>query len=206
MRHDRTVTTKEKREHYPRRGILVAVIVAVAIVDQITKAIALMRLEGRDAVSVIGDFFQLRLVFNPGAAFSFGTEFTWVFTTLQLLYIVAVLYFSHWLRSPISAIAAGLVAGGALGNLIDRLTREPGFYVGHVVDFFSLRGFAVFNVADCAITIGIIILMSWLLFSREPDLFAAQLAAEKQGEAAADSAFGATEDTTEDATGKGTQE
>lgn len=178
--HYGTVTKKETRTYFPRRGILAAGIVSVAIIDQLTKIIALKTLDGRPAVQVIGDLFELRLVFNPGAAFSFGTNATWVFTTLQLVYILAVMCFSHWLRSPISATAAGLIAGGALGNLIDRLFREPGFYVGHVVDFLSVKGFAVFNIADSAITVGVIILVIWMVFSKEPDLFADQIAAEKK--------------------------
>ena len=167
--HYGTVTKKETRTYFPRRGILTAVIVSVAIIDQLTKFIALKTLDGRPAVQVIGDLFELRLVFNPGAAFSFGTNATWVFTTLQLVYILAVMCFSHW-----------FIAGGALGNLIDRLFREPGFYVGHVVDFLSVKGFAVFNIADSAITVGVIILVIWMVFSKEPDLFADQIATEKK--------------------------
>ncbi|MDO5029627.1 MAG: signal peptidase II [Corynebacterium sp.] len=174
------MTKKETRKYFPRRGLLAAVIVLVAVVDQISKIIALKTLDGRPPVQVIGDLFELRLVFNPGAAFSFGTNATWVFTTLQLVYILAVAYFSNWLRSPVSAVSAGLIAGGALGNLIDRLFREPGFYVGHVVDFLSVKGFAVFNIADSAITIGVILLVIWMIFSKEPDLFAEQIESEKQ--------------------------
>nr|WP_120492248.1 signal peptidase II [Corynebacterium lactis] len=174
------MTKKEKRRNFPRRGLLLAVIVAVAAVDQVTKLGALAMLDPRQSVDILGDFFQLRLVRNPGAAFSFGTNATWVFTTLQIVYIAAVAYFSNWLRSPISAMSAGLVAGGALGNLTDRLLRDPGFYVGHVVDFLSVKGFAVFNIADCAITVGIIILVIWMIFSKEPDIFAAEIEVEKE--------------------------
>lgn len=174
------MTNKEKRRTFPRRGLLVAVIVAVAVIDQATKIGALALLDPSRAVDVLGDLFQFRLVRNPGAAFSFGTNATWAFTTLQIVYIGAVAYFSNWLRSPVSAISAGLVAGGALGNLLDRLFRDPGFYVGHVVDFLSLKGFAVFNIADCAITVGIIILVIWMIFSKEPDVFAEQIEVEKQ--------------------------
>lgn len=171
------------RKYYPRRGLLISIIIVVAIVDQLSKIIAVETLEGRPRISILGDFFQLNLVRNPGAAFSFGTESTWIFTTLQILYIVAAFALSKWLRSPVSALAAGLISGGALGNLIDRLFRDPSFYLGHVVDFLSVRGFAVFNLADSAITIGVIVLVIWLVFSKEPDIFAAQIAAEKDGKA-----------------------
>lgn len=141
----------------------------VAVIDQITKLLAVDALEGRAPVNVIGEFFQLTLIRNPGAAFSMGTDSTWLFTTIQIAFIIAVAVASKWLRTPLPAIAAGLVAGGAAGNLIDRLFRAPSFYFGHVVDFLSVRGFAVFNVADSAITVGAIALAAWIIFSRDVD-------------------------------------
>ncbi len=152
----------------PRRTVLLATIVVVALIDQLTKIAALQLLEPRESVNIIGDWFQFRLVFNSGAAFSFGTSATWVFTTIQIAFIVLALLASKYLVSPWGALGAGLVAGGAAGNLIDRLFREPGFYVGHVVDFLSVDGFAVFNIADSAITVGVVILAAWIIFS--PDL------------------------------------
>lgn len=175
-----TLSNSLTRKYYPRRALLAAVIVCVAIIDQISKVVAVHLLEGQPAVDVLGQWFQFTLIRNPGAAFSVGTNSTWIFTTLQILYIAAVMVFSRWLRSPISAIAAGLIAGGALGNLIDRLFREPFFYLGHVVDFLSVRGFAVFNLADSAITVGVIILALWMVFSKEPDIFAALIDKEKE--------------------------
>lgn len=175
-----TESSTLKHRYYPRRALLGVVIVCVAIIDQISKVVAVNVLEGQPSVDVLGQWFQFTLIRNPGAAFSVGTSSTWIFTTLQILYIAAVAIFSKWLRSPISAIAAGLIAGGALGNLIDRLFRDPSFYLGHVVDFLSVRGFAVFNLADSAITIGVIILALWMVLSKEPDLFAAQMEKEKE--------------------------
>src|SRR5699024_6248730 len=93
----------------------------------------------------------------------------WLFTTIQIAFIVAVAIGSKWLRTPWTTISAGLVAGGAAGNLIDRLVRDPSFYFGHVVDFLSVRGFAVFTRADAAITVGVIMLAPWIMFSSDVD-------------------------------------
>ncbi len=98
-----------------------------------------------------------------------GTGSTWLFTTIQIVFIVAVAVGSKWLRTPWPTISAGLIAGGAAGNLVDRLFRDPSFYFGHVVDFLSVRGFAVFNLADSAITVGVIMLAAWIMFSPDVD-------------------------------------
>ncbi len=152
----------------PRRGALAAVAAAVVVIDQITKIWAVEALEHRPPVDVIGEWFQLTLLRNPGAAFSMGGEgFTWVFTTIQIAFIVAAIAVSGRLRTPWATASVGLIAGGAAGNLIDRLVREPSFYFGHVVDFLQVRGFAVFNLADSAITVGVIMLALWILFAPE---------------------------------------
>lgn len=178
----------------PRRGLLAATVALVALIDQVTKVIAVSRLEGRPPVDVVGEWFQLVLLRNPGAAFSMGTGSTWLFTTIQIAFIVAVVAGSKYLRTPLAAVSAGLIAGGALGNLIDRLFREPAFYFGHVVDFLSVRGFAVFNAADAAITVGVVLLAAWIMFSPDVDELAdarKKRAREKDGkdrEGAADDA------------------
>ncbi|WP_448852393.1 signal peptidase II [Corynebacterium sp. 335C] len=152
----------------PRRGILALVAAVVVVIDQITKVLAVAELEGRPPVDVIGEWFQLTLLRNPGAAFSMGGEgSTWLFTTIQIVFIVAAIAVSGRLRTPWAAASVGLIAGGAAGNLIDRLVRDPGFYFGHVVDFLQVRGFAVFNIADCAITVGVVMLALWILFAPE---------------------------------------
>lgn len=153
----------------PKRGLLAATLLAVAAIDQISKIVAVDALEGKAPVDLLGEWFQLTLLRNPGAAFSMGTGSTWLFTTIQIVFIVAVAVGSKWLRTPWPTISAGLIAGGAAGNLIDRLFRDPSFYFGHVVDFLSVRGFAVFNLADSAITVGVIMLAAWIMFSPDVD-------------------------------------
>lgn len=138
--------------------------VAVALVDQASKTAVLRWLAPGETVAVIGDWFRFRLLFNPGAAFSFGTNATWVFTVIQIVFIVGVAVSSPRVRDKYVALGLALVAGGAAGNLCDRLFRQPAFFVGHVVDFISVGNFAVFNVADSAITIGVLIFLVATLF------------------------------------------
>ncbi|MDN8986006.1 signal peptidase II, partial [Staphylococcus aureus] len=87
---------------------------------------------------VIGDWFRLYLLFNPGAAFSMGQDSTWLFTTIQLAFVVGALIAAPRIKDRWEALGLAMIAGGALGNLIDRLLREPGFWFGHVVDYISV--------------------------------------------------------------------
>lgn len=132
-------------------------VLVVAVVDQATKAVMLSWLEPGVPVPVLGDWFRFLLLFNPGAAFSMGENSTWLFTTIQLVFVVAIAVAAPRIRDRGTALGLALIAGGALGNLIDRLFREPGFWFGHVVDFISVGGFAVFNLADSAITVGVVV-------------------------------------------------
>lgn len=127
----------------------------VLAADQFTKYLALENLPEREAVPVLGDFFQLYLTFNPGAAFSLGEGVTWVFTlVLAAAAITIVVLAATRVRTRAWAIVLGLLLGGILGNLGDRLFRDPGFLVGHVVDFIHTPWLwlwfpsAIYNVAD----------------------------------------------------------
>ena len=138
--------------------VLVAVAIGVLILDQVSKLVAVARLEGRPPVDLIGDWLTLTFLRNPGAAFSLGTGSTVVFTVVAAIVVVVILRTARKLRSVWWAVALGALLGGAVGNLTDRLVRDPGFPAGHVVDFISVKYFAVFNVADMAI-VGSAILM-----------------------------------------------
>ncbi|WOQ70475.1 signal peptidase II [Microbacterium limosum] len=133
-------------------GILIAILaVTVLAADQLTKALALAQLEPADPVQVLGEALVFVLVFNPGGAFSLGAGFTWFFTiALASVAIVIVYLMLTRVRSRLWAVALGLLLGGVLGNLTDRLFRDPGFPVGHVVDFIHTPWMmdAVYNVAD----------------------------------------------------------
>ena len=105
----------------------------------------------RQPQDLLGAFLRLYLVRNPGAAFSVGTGSTWLLTILAVVVLVVLIRASRRLGSMAWAWAFGLILGGALGNLTDRLIRDPGFGRGHVVDFIDYNGWFVGNVADIAI-------------------------------------------------------
>lgn len=143
--------------------MMAVIILAVAAVDQVVKAIMLSWLEPGVPVPVIGDWFRFFLLFNPGAAFSIGADSTWLFTTIQLTFVVVIAILAPKIRDRWQAVGLAMIAGGALGNLIDRLFRDPGFWFGHVVDYISVGGFAVFNIADASITCGVVVFVIAML-------------------------------------------
>jgi len=145
-------------------GITIAVLAIVVLAaDQLSKQLAVSRLTEFESVPVIGEALQWRLVYNPGAAFSLGESVTWVFTiALGLVACAIVVLAITRVRSRSWAIVLGLLLGGVLGNLTDRLVRDPGFGVGHVVDFILTPWMwfwtnpAIYNVADMFIVCGMI--------------------------------------------------
>ena len=148
-------TTAQRTPRY--LGLVVAVMLAVGAVDQGIKQLMLNWLEPGVPQPVIGDWFRFYLLFNSGAAFSMGENLTWVFTAIQLAFVLGALWFGPRMSSKWEALGVAMIAGGALGNLIDRLFRDPGFWFGHVVDYISVGNFAVFNLADAAITVGVVV-------------------------------------------------
>ncbi|WP_296213487.1 signal peptidase II [uncultured Corynebacterium sp.] len=136
----------------------------IIAVDQITKWAVVENLEPQRAYPVIGEFFRLYLVRNPGAAFSMGTNATIVFSIFQLVAFAACIVLALRTRYMAGALPIGLIGGGAAGNLLDRIFREPGGMHGHVVDFLSFGSFAIFNVADAAITVGVVCYLIYAFF------------------------------------------
>ncbi|MEV7327557.1 signal peptidase II [Micromonospora sp. NPDC093244] len=135
--------------------IVVIIAAVVLAVDQATKFWAESALSDGQAVSLVGDLLQLRLVYNPGAAFSIGSSYTWIFGLTAAAAVVAVTVVARRVTSRQWAVALGLVLGGAATHLLDRLFREPGFARGHVVDFIDYAGFFIGNVADIALVVGV---------------------------------------------------
>jgi signal peptidase II len=129
-------------------GVLAALVLAV---DQITKALAVAWLRPDRSVPLLGDLLQLRITRNAGAAFSMATGATWLLTAVAVVIVVVVLRSIRRLGSWGWTVALGLLLGGALGNLVDRLVREPGIGRGHVVDFIAYGQLFIGNVADIAI-------------------------------------------------------
>ncbi len=133
--------------------LFAAVAVTAYAVDVLSKVLAVEKLTDRPDVKVVGDLLVLHLVRNPGAAFSTGTAYTEVFTVVAICAVLTVAWFARKVRSTVWAIALGLLMAGVAGNLTDRLVREPGPLRGHVIDFFMLPHWPVFNVADMCIDV-----------------------------------------------------
>lgn len=125
-------------------------------IDFLTKNWAVDNLTGASQ-KVLGTFLQVTLHKNPGAAFSFATGFTIVFTSISIGVLLFILRYSPRIISIWWGVVAGLVLGGVLGNLSDRIFREPGFLYGHVIDWIELPNWPIFNVADSAIVIASVI-------------------------------------------------
>jgi signal peptidase II len=153
-----------QRQVSPRAlGLLAAIAVVAYGLDQGTKYLVTTNLAVNETVPVLGEILQLHYVTNPGAAFSFATGFTWMLSIVAIGAIVFIIGFAPRIRSLGWATMFGLVLGGAFGNVTDRLTRPPGFGVGHVIDFIQVWGFpAIFNVADIAVVsaMGLFLLLS----------------------------------------------
>jgi signal peptidase II len=128
------------------------------LVDRITKLWAERALAGRPPVTVIPGVLQLNYTTNSGGAFGLGQSAPWVFVAATILVAAAIVASSFRLRSGPTAVALGLILGGAFGNLTDRAARGDGLLSGRVVDFIDFHVWPVFNVADSAIVIGALLL------------------------------------------------
>ena len=135
--------------------MLAAVAAFVLAADAITKAIVVAHLREDQPVHLIGNVLMFWLTRNPGAAFSVGTGETVVFTVIAFGVIVYIARTARRLYSLGWAIALGLLLGGAMGNLSDRIFRAPGLFRGDVVDWIAVtRFYPIFNLADSAIVCG----------------------------------------------------
>lgn len=139
----------------PRRYPLLVALVAVVsyTADLLTKEWALQTLEPGERRPLLA-FLDLHLIFNSGAAFSFGMSATWLVTLLACAVTIGIMFTVRRLASRGWAVALGLLLGGALGNLTDRFFRAPGPGRGHVVDFLALPYWPIFNLADVAVVSG----------------------------------------------------
>lgn len=141
-----------------RRALLLLVVVAIAVygTDQLAKAVVERTMAEGQVIEVLGPVLQWHFVRNPGAAFSLASGATWIFTGFAIAVLVTIVVLARRIRSTAWAIVFGLVLGGVLGNLTDRLLRPPGFGVGHVVDMIATPWLlpAIYNVADMGIVFG----------------------------------------------------
>jgi signal peptidase II len=159
-----------------RRAVLILVTTAllVLLADVGTKQLSLSNLTDGEPVRLLGGAVYLSLTRNSGAAFSLGSDYTWVFPLITAAVVGWIAWMAVKLRSVPWAVSLGLVMGGALGNFTDRIFRAPGFFVGHVVDMVSLFGpyghpWPVFNLADSSLVCGVVLAMLLELTGRQRD-------------------------------------
>lgn len=136
-------------------GYLLLIAAVIVGVDQLTKQMALDSLADAP-VDLIDGVLTLRLTFNSGGAFGLGKGIPGLFLIATILVSVGIMIWSRRLDERRWAIPLGLIVGGGLGNLFDRIARDTG---GRVVDFIDLHVWPVFNVADSAIVIGVIFVL-----------------------------------------------
>lgn len=154
------------------KAMIVVAIVAVSVIvlDQWTKnwAVTTMRPRmsagGDGPIMLVGSWLQLIYTENTGAAFSLGTGVTWIFSLIAVIVVIVIIRTATRLGSMWWAVALGGLLGGAIGNLIDRLTRAPGVGRGYVVDFIQLPYWPVFNVADMCVVGSAILMVALTLF------------------------------------------
>lgn len=150
-----------------RRRVLPLFLAAVAVawvVDQVTKVLAVERLADRDEpIRLLPDVLELTFLRNPGAAFGMGASMTVVLSIVSVVVCVVVVRMAARLRDRVWTVGLVLLLAGALGNLTDRILREPGPFRGHVVDFIDYGGFFVGNVADIYLTVAavLVVVRTW---------------------------------------------
>jgi signal peptidase II len=166
---DGTSATDERPKGKRRIAVLFTVAVLAYALDLVSKMIVVAKLEHHEPVEVLGDWLRFDAIRNAGAAFGIGEAFTIIFTVIAAAVIVVIARLARKLYSLPWAIALGLLLGGALGNLTDRIFRSPGVFEGAVVDFIAPKSFAVFNLADSAIVCGGILIVLLSFRGLDPD-------------------------------------
>jgi len=125
-------------------------IIALGIfLDQLTKELAVKHLAGKPSIKIIGDFLKLSYTENRGMAFSLLSDARWVFMSVSTLAIAAMLFYLLFAKkTPLYSVSVAIITSGGIGNMIDRVKLE------YVIDFVSVKHFAVFNFADSLVTVG----------------------------------------------------
>jgi signal peptidase II len=160
------------------RGFILTLFFAVGLgsiaLDLLTKTLAVEGLQDREPVKLLGGFIYLDLIRNGGAAWGMGSEYTWVLSIVAITVSVGIAVYVWRVKSAPWAVAFGLIFGGALGNIVDRVFRAPGVFHGHVVDFISPfepggQAYPVFNLADSSLVIGVCLVVLLELMGRRMD-------------------------------------
>jgi signal peptidase II len=150
----------ETRANHGRTALVAALVVGIIALDQLTKAWVVASLSDAP-LSIVGTTVEFRVSRNTGGAFSLFQKFTPVLAVLAVIVAVVLVRTLQRTQDRVILIALALVLAGAVGNLIDRMARAPGFLRGAVVDFVRVGSFPSFNVADSSITIGAVLLVIW---------------------------------------------
>lgn len=152
--------------------IFIIVLLAVILIDQISKIIVLKTLDLSDTHYLIKDFLYITKVYNPGAGWGLGSNATWLLCLVSVIAALAMIYFaikykSFLEKSYLLRIAAGLIVGGTIGNLIDRFLTVIKQRKG-VVDFIGMwigkYEWPTYNIADAALVVGLILIAIWGIF------------------------------------------
>ena len=147
----------------PRQARLLGFLATAWLViaaDQLAKFLAIEYLKPGQPIPVLGDLLKFVLVYNDSAAFSLGFGATWIFAITSSIATLVIIWLAPRLETMAWSITGGVALGGVVGNLVDRLVREPGFGVGHVVDFISIPfNFPIFNLADISIVVVAVIVV-----------------------------------------------
>jgi len=166
------MTDAAPRPSHRLYAVTIGLALLVILADQGSKFWAAANLTVGESTPVIGDLIRFQLIYNPGAAFSIGTGFTWIFTIIAAIAVVAIALFAWRVTSRAWAILLGLLLGGAATHLGDRLFRAPSFAQGHVVDFIAYGNLFIGNVADIVIVgcgvFGVILMARGVKFRADP--------------------------------------
>jgi len=153
------------------RSITLALYATAAVVyalDRMTKLWVEAALAGRPPIEIVPGVLSFNYTTNSGGAFGLGRSAPWVFAGATVLVSVVIVFVSFRLDRRPLALALGLILGGALGNLTDRILNGPGLS-GHVIDFIDLQVWPVFNLADASIVVGAILLAMSSARREEPE-------------------------------------
>ena len=154
------------RERWGRFFVAFAVGAAAVAVDQATKALARTELSESERIPLLGDLLGLQLAFNPGTVMSLGSGATWLLTLISSIAVIVLAVLATRARSVGWAVGIGLVWGGAIGNLIDRLFGYPELARGWVTDFLAYGDLFIGNIADVVLGAGVLVIGLELLRSR----------------------------------------
>ena len=154
----RRIKQLTKQQRLVTQFIVLGFAALVVFLDQLSKALVIQNFAPGKLAPMIGEIVQFNLVFNDSAAFSIGFGATGVFTVISSLATLVFLWLSRKVETKSWAMILGVALGGVVGNLIDRLTREPGFGVGWVVDFIQIPfNFPIFNLADTFLVTAVVL-------------------------------------------------